>query len=70
MKDELRPELNPLELRCLSLAARGRTREDITRETDIARHRIDDAFAAAMEKLQAGNVADAIFRVVRMNLIS
>lgn len=70
MKDELRPELNPFELRCLSLAARGRTREDITRETDIARHRIDDAFAAAMEKLQAGNVADAIFRAVRMNLIS
>lgn len=35
MKDELRPELNPFELRCLSLAARGRTREDITRETDI-----------------------------------
>jgi hypothetical protein len=35
-----------------------------------ARDRIDDAFAAAMEKLQAGNVAEAIFRAVRMNLIS
>lgn len=69
-KDELRPELNPLELRCLSLAARGRTREDITRKADIARDRIDDAFATAMEKLQAGNVAEAVFRAVRMNLIS
>jgi DNA-binding CsgD family transcriptional regulator len=70
VKDELRPELDALELRCLSLAARGRTREDITREADIARDRVDDAFATAMEKLQAGNVAEAIFRAVRMKLIS
>ncbi|MBW9065251.1 transcriptional regulator [Rhizobium herbae] len=70
MKDELRPELDALELRCLSLAARARTREDITREADIARDRIDDAFATATKKLQAGNVAEAIFRAVRMKLIS
>jgi len=70
MKDKMLPELNPLELRCLSLAARGRTREDITRETDIAHDRIEEAFNTAMEKLRAGNVAEAIFRAARMNLIS
>jgi DNA-binding NarL/FixJ family response regulator len=70
MKDKMLQELNPLELRCLSLAARGRTREDITRETDICHDRIDEAFNSAMQKLQAGNVAEAIFRAARMDLIS
>ena len=70
MKDKMLQELDPLELRCLSLAARGRTREDITRETDISHQRIDEAFSSAMQKLQAGNVAEAIFRAARMNLIS
>ena len=37
MKDKMLQELDPLELRCLSLAARGRTRDDISRETDICR---------------------------------
>ena len=70
MKDKMLQELDPLELRCLSLAARGRSREDITRETDISHERIDEAFDAAMRKLQAGNVAEAIFRAARMDLIS
>jgi DNA-binding NarL/FixJ family response regulator len=70
MKDKMLQELDPLELRCLSLAARGRSREDITRETDISHERIDEAFDTAMRKLQAGNVAEAIFRAARMDLIS
>lgn len=70
MKDKMLQELDPLELRCLSLAARGRSREDITRETDISHDRIDEAFNTAMQKLQAGNVAEAIFRAARMDLIS
>ncbi|KQY11246.1 LuxR C-terminal-related transcriptional regulator [Rhizobium sp. Root482] len=70
MKDKMLQELDPLELRCLSLAARGRSREDITRETDISHERIDEAFNTAMRKLQAGNVAEAIFRAARMDLIS
>ena len=70
MKDKMLQELDPLELRCLSLAARGRTRDDISRETDICRTKIEKAFASAMEKLQAGNVAEAIFRAARMDLIS
>ncbi|MDQ0321785.1 DNA-binding CsgD family transcriptional regulator [Pararhizobium capsulatum DSM 1112] len=70
MKDNLLQELNALELRCLALAARGRTRNDITLETDISHDRIDDAFVSAMRKLQAGNVAEAIFRAARMDLIS
>lgn len=70
MKDKMLQELDPLELRCLSLAARGRTREDITRETDICHERIEQAFASAMDKLQAGNVAEAVFRAARMDLIS
>ncbi|WEZ82584.1 transcriptional regulator [Rhizobium sp. 32-5/1] len=70
MKDKMLHELDPLELRCLSLAARGRTREDITRETDIPHDRIDAAFTQAMAKLQADNVAEAIFRAARMDLIS
>ena len=63
-------ELDPLELRCLSLAARGRTPEDITRETDISQERVEEAFNTSMRKLQAGNVAEAIFRAARMDLIS
>lgn len=70
MKDELRPDLDALELRCLTLAASGRTREDITRETDIAHDRVDEAFHSAMRKLQADNLAEAIFRAARMDLIS
>jgi len=70
MRDKMLQELDPLELRCLSLAARGRSREDITRETDISHDRIDEAFNTAMQKLQAGNVAEAIFRAARMDLIS
>jgi DNA-binding NarL/FixJ family response regulator len=70
MKDNLLQELDALELRCLTLAARGRTREDITRETDISHDRIDEAFVSAMRKLQADNVAEAVFRAARMDLIS
>ena len=70
MRDKMLQELDPLDLRCLSLAARGRTREDITRETDISHDRVDEAFDKAMEKLQASNVAEAIFRAARMKLIS
>jgi DNA-binding CsgD family transcriptional regulator len=70
MKDKMLLELDPLELRCLSLAARGRTREDITRQTDISHDKVDEAFDSAMRKLQAGNVAEAVFRAARMKLIS
>jgi DNA-binding CsgD family transcriptional regulator len=70
MKDKMLQELDALELRCLTLAARGRTREDIVRETDISQDRIDEAFDSAMRKLQAGNVAEAVFRAARMKLIS
>lgn len=62
-------ELEPLERRCLSLAALGRTREDIILETDICHERIEQAFRNAMEKLQANNVAEAIFRAARLKLI-
>ena len=70
MKDTLHLDLDALELRCLALAASGRTREDITRETDITHERVDEAFHSAMRKLQAANLAEAIFRAARMDLIS
>ncbi|WEX76959.1 transcriptional regulator [Sinorhizobium numidicum] len=63
-------ELDPLELRCLTLAAHGRTREDMTRETDIPMARIDGALEDAMRKLQASNLAEAVFRAARLDLIS
>ena len=69
MKDQM-SELDPLELRCLTLAARGRTRQDMVRETDIPLDRIDRALTDAMRKLQAGNLAEAVFRAARLDLIS
>ncbi len=69
MKDQMK-ELDPLELRCLTLAARGRTRQDMMRETDIPLDRIDRALEDAMRKLQAGNLAEAVFRAARLDLIS
>ncbi|KSV70943.1 DNA-binding CsgD family transcriptional regulator [Ensifer sp. KUDG1] len=69
MKDQMK-ELEPLELRCLTLAARGRTRQDMMRETDIPLDRIDRALEDAMRKLQAGNLAEAVFRAARLDLIS
>ncbi|KQU95457.1 transcriptional regulator [Ensifer sp. ENS11] len=69
MKDQM-IELDPLELRCLTLAARGRTRQDMMRETDIPLDRIDRALQDAMRKLQAGNLAEAIFRAARLDIIS
>lgn len=69
MKDQM-SELDPLELRCLTLAARGRTRQDMMRETDIPLDRIDRALTDAMRKLQAGNLAEAVFRAARLDLIS
>lgn len=69
MKDQMKV-LEPLELRCLTLAARGRTRQDMMRETDIPLDRIDRALEDAMRKLQAGNLAEAVFRAARLDLIS
>ncbi len=69
MKDQMN-ELEPLELRCLTLAARGRTRQDMMRETDIPLDRIDRALQDAMRKMQAGNLAEAIFRAARLDIIS
>ncbi|NRQ18697.1 hypothetical protein BHMPCIPO_05962 [Ensifer sesbaniae] len=69
MKDQM-SELDPLELRCLTLAARGRTRQDMMRETDIPLDRIDRALTDAMRKLQASNLAEAVFRAARLDLIS
>ncbi|OAP37856.1 hypothetical protein AU381_13900 [Sinorhizobium glycinis] len=69
MKDRI-DQLGPLELRCLSLAARGRTRLDIMRETDIPMERIDQALEEAMRKLKANNLAEAIIRAARLDLIS
>ncbi len=63
-------QLGALELRCLSLAARGRTRLDMMRETDIPMERIDQALEEAMRKLQANNLAEAVFRAARLDLIS
>lgn len=61
--------LTPLELRCLALAALGRTRHDMMMETDIPIDRIDGALAEATRKLKAGNLAEAICRAVRLKLI-
>ncbi|WP_018235546.1 hypothetical protein [Ensifer sp. BR816] len=63
-------QLGPLELRCLTLAARGRARLDIMRETDIPLERIDQALEEAIRKLQANNLAEAVFRAARLDLIS
>ncbi|PDT82868.1 transcriptional regulator [Sinorhizobium sp. BJ1] len=63
-------QLGPLELRCLTLAARGRTRLEMMRETDIPMERIDQALEEAMRKLQANSVAEAVFRAARLDLIS
>jgi DNA-binding CsgD family transcriptional regulator len=62
--------LAPLELRCLALAAHGQTREDMMRETDIPMERIDRSLEEAMRKLRAKNLAEAIFRAARLELIS
>ncbi|WP_164924485.1 transcriptional regulator [Sinorhizobium fredii] len=63
-------QLGPLELRCLSLAARGRTRLDMMRETDIPMERIDQALETAIRKLKASNLAEAVFRAARLDLLS
>ncbi|MDO9415135.1 transcriptional regulator [Pararhizobium sp.] len=62
-------ELDPLEIRCLAMAARGLSRSEIICQTDVPHDRIEAAFVQAMEKLQAQNLAEAIFRAARMNLI-
>ncbi len=62
-------DLTALETRCLLLAACGRSRTDIVMETDLPQDRVDMAFEQAMEKLQAKNLAEAIFRAARMKLI-
>ncbi|APG92437.1 transcriptional regulator [Sinorhizobium americanum] len=62
--------LGALELRCLSLAARGRTRLEMMRETDIPVERIDRALEEAMRKLNANNLAEAVIRAARLELIS
>ncbi|NRP22804.1 hypothetical protein LPJGGPFB_06065 [Ensifer adhaerens] len=48
----------------------GRTRQDMMRETDIPLDRIDRALQDAMRKLHAGNLAEAIFRAARLDIIS
>ncbi|AUX77808.1 MULTISPECIES: hypothetical protein [Sinorhizobium] len=63
-------QLGVLELRCLSLAARGRTRLEMMRETDIPVERIDRALEEAMRKLNANNLAEAVIRAARLDLIS
>ncbi|MDK1388384.1 transcriptional regulator [Sinorhizobium sp. 8-89] len=63
-------QLDALELRCLALAARGRSRQEMVCETDIPMERINRALDGAMRKLQAGNLAEAIFRAARLHLIS
>ena len=62
-------ELDPLEVRCLALAARGLSSENITRETDIPADRVESALKSAMEKLRTQNLAGAIFRAARLELI-
>ena len=69
MPDQI-DQLAPLELRCLALAARGRTRQDMMRDTDIPMERIERALEGAMRKLKANNLAEAIFRAARLDLIS
>lgn len=63
-------QLGPLELRCLCLAARGRTRLEMVRETDIPMERIDQALETAIRKLKASNLAEAVFRAARLDLLS
>ncbi|MCZ4091549.1 transcriptional regulator [Sinorhizobium psoraleae] len=59
-----------LKLRCLALAACGRSRQDMVYETDIPMERINKALHGAMRKLQADNLAEAIFRAAGLELIS
>jgi DNA-binding CsgD family transcriptional regulator len=63
------PELSAIELRCLALAAEGKTPELIVLETDLPLPRVAEALTAAMEKLDARNITGAISRAALLNLI-
>lgn len=63
------PRLSPIELRCLRLAAEGRTPRDIVLSTDLPLDQVTQALARAMEKLDARNVTGAISRAARLKLI-
>lgn len=63
------PELSAIELRCLALAAEGRTPGQIVLETDLPLPRVAEALSAAVDKLDARNITGAISRAALLNLI-
>ncbi|WP_246723539.1 transcriptional regulator [Rhizobium sp. ARZ01] len=62
-------DLSAIELRCLALAAEGRTPEQIVLETDLPLPRVAEALTAATEKLDARNITCAISRAALLKLI-
>lgn len=63
------PELSPIELRCLALAAEGRTPGQIVLETDLPLPRVAEALTSAMEKLETRNITGAVSRAALLKLI-
>lgn len=63
------PDLSAIELRCLALAAEGRTPGQIVLETDLPLPRVAEALSGAMEKLEARNITGAVSRAALLRLI-
>ncbi|NVP55638.1 transcriptional regulator [Mycoplana rhizolycopersici] len=63
------PDLSPIELRCLSLAAEGKTADQIVIETDLPLVRVSCALMQAIEKLGTRNITAAISRAALLRLI-
>ncbi|MDX3929129.1 MAG: transcriptional regulator [Shinella sp.] len=63
------PELSAMELRCLALAAEGKTPGDIVLATDLPMAQVTNALSSAVERLGARNITGAISRAARLKLI-
>lgn len=63
------PALTGAERRCLALAAIGRTPAEIARDTDLSVERVVKTLRTATDRLGARNLAGAISRAVRLDLI-
>lgn len=63
------PALSAIELRCLALAAEGRTPGQIVLETDLPLARVAEALSAAVDKLDARNITGAVSRAALLDLI-
>ena len=63
------PDLSAIEVRCLALAAEGRTPGQIVLETDLPLPRVAEALSSAMAKLEARNITGAVSRAALLNLI-